>query len=241
MPELNKSWEFTFSAGELDLTPSGILEVMRYDKMSAPEHFFEITSQLLQKMDDHSHIRAGYILHGIEQIDHTNFTIKLHDQEFHTGKIITSQLKGSHYLAVFAASMGKPFDDWSNFYFRNGDPVTGFIIDTIGSVAVERVADSLETRLHSKLALESLNITNRLSPGYCDWQVSEQHKLFYLLPNNFCGINLNPSSLMVPIKSVSGIIGIGPDVVRGEYPCRLCSREDCHERRTREKEKTDAS
>ena len=125
----------------------------------------------------------------------------------------------------------------SQFYFRNGDPVTGYIIDTIGSEAVERVADILESRLLDVLADDSLKITNRYSPGYCDWSVSEQQKLFSLLPEHFCGINLTDSSLMIPVKSVSGIIGIGSDVTREEYPCRFCSRTDCHKRHLPEKEK----
>jgi len=52
-------------------------------------------------------------------------------------------------------------------------------------------------------------ITNRYSPGYCGWDVTEQHKLFQLMPENYCGIKLTPSALMDPVKSISGIIGIG--------------------------------
>jgi hypothetical protein len=39
--------------------------------------------------------------------------------------------------------------------------------------------------------------------------VAEQHKLFSLLPPGICGITLSDSALMHPIKSVSGITGIG--------------------------------
>jgi cobalamin-dependent methionine synthase I len=37
-----------------------------------------------------------------------------------------------------------------------------------------------------------------------------QHKLFLALLKNYtCGISLTESSLMLPVKSVSGIIGLG--------------------------------
>ncbi|MCK7517168.1 MAG: hypothetical protein MZV64_05325 [Ignavibacteriales bacterium] len=36
-----------------------------------------------------------------------------------------------------------------------------------------------------------LKTTNRFSPGYCGWHVSEQHNLFRLVPDNYCGITLN--------------------------------------------------
>ncbi|MCK7538940.1 MAG: hypothetical protein MZV63_52410 [Marinilabiliales bacterium] len=47
-------------------------------------------------------------------------------------------------------------------------------------------------------------ITNRFSPGYCGWDVAEQHKLFSFFKDNFCGITLTESALMNPVKSVSG-------------------------------------
>ena len=39
---------------------------------------------------------------------------------------------------------------------------------------------------------------------------------------------------MDPIKSISGIIGIGKDVNYYPYTCRMCDMEDCIYRRTRE-------
>lgn len=68
--------------------------------------------------------------------------------------------------------------------------------------------------------------TNRYSPGYCGWHVSEQQKLFSLFPvASPCGIQLTDSSLMIPIKSVSGIIGVGSHVRKLEYTCGLCTYE----------------
>jgi hypothetical protein len=72
-----------------------------------------------------------------------------------------------------------------------------------------------------------LNITNRYSPGYCNWSVSEQKLLFSFLPDGFCGIKLNDSALMTPIKSISGIIGIGQNVKMNEYNCNHCGVKDC--------------
>ena len=106
-----------------------------------------------------------------------------------------------------------------------------FIVDTIGSEIAEKAADSLEIELQKIVQQNDWKITNRYSPGYCDWQVSEQQKLFSLLPEHFCGISLTESSLMIPIKSVSGIIGLGPDVKREEYQCSICDMKDCFRRR----------
>ena len=78
-------------------------------------------------------------------------------------------------------------------------------------------------------------ITNRYSPGYCGWQVAEQHKLFQLIPDNYCGIRLTESALMDPVKSVSGIIGIGENVKINPYTCRMCDMPDCVYRKVRDR------
>ena len=107
----------------------------------------------------------------------------------------------------------------------------GYIIDAIASEYVEKSSAWLEDRVAEQAMLRRWKITNRHSPGYCDWPVSEQHKLFSLLPERFCGITLTESALMIPIKSLSGIIGLGPDVKRGAFQCSICDLKDCFRRR----------
>jgi cobalamin-dependent methionine synthase I len=70
-------------------------------------------------------------------------------------------------------------------------------------------------------------ITNRYSPGFCGWQTSEQFKIFKLFPANFCGVTLTESAVMNPIKSVSGLFGVGQHVEYHEYHCELCDAVNC--------------
>jgi hypothetical protein len=48
-----------------------------------------------------------------------------------------------------------------------------------------------------------------------------------------CGVRLTDSSLMVPIKSVSGIIGIGEKVRKLDYTCGLCDFKQCYKRKSK--------
>ncbi len=105
--------------------------------------------------------------------------------------------------------------------------MAGYIIDLIGSEIVVAALDRMQDELAGKMKSAGLNITNRYSPGDCGWPVTDQHKLFSLFPEKFCGISLSESSLMHPIKSVSGIIGIGKDVRKTAYACDLCEMETC--------------
>ena len=88
-----------------------------------------------------------------------------------------------------------------------------YIADSLGSIIAEKTADCMEVALAEYIREKNWKHTNRYSPGYCGWHVSEQQKLFPLFPVAApCGIRLTDSSLMVPIKSVSGVIGTGTNV-----------------------------
>ncbi|MFN2335640.1 MAG: hypothetical protein ABR560_01615, partial [Bacteroidales bacterium] len=53
------------------------------------------------------------------------------------------------------------------------------------------------------------------------------HKLFSFFKDNFCAITLTDSALMNPVKSVSGLIGIGRDVRYTSYQCHICDNKNC--------------
>ena len=126
-------------------------------------------------------------------------------------------------------------ENTSKELYKSGDSVLAYLIDSIASETVEMAMDIIQDKLADQMKQKKMHITNRFSPGYCGWKLSEQKELFSLLPEGFCGISLNPSFLMVPIKSVSGIIGIGKDVKNNVYPCKLCDMKDCIKRRIMDK------
>ena len=107
------------------------------------------------------------------------------------------------------------------------DPLLGYILDIIGSLLAEKVADKVEQKIEADARQSGLTLSDRFSPGYCDWSVAEQQKLFSLFPENFSGVILSDSSLMHPIKSVSGFIGLGNGLKRSGYQCHWCNDKNC--------------
>ncbi|MDZ7315019.1 MAG: 5-methyltetrahydrofolate--homocysteine methyltransferase [candidate division KSB1 bacterium] len=160
--------------------------------------------------------------------------------EFDIGRIIGAQLRRSTSVAVFICTIGPEMERLAAEKMRCGDYLAGYAVDLVASEAVETAMDKIQAYLEAEQKSLGLNITNRYSPGYCGWKVDEQHKLFSLLPKGFCGISLNDSALMTPIKSVSGIIGIGKEVKRLDYACRFCDMKDCIYRRRHVPQMNDA-
>lgn len=153
--------------------------------------------------------------------------IQVNGLEFHPTRAIAHQIRASEKLAFFMITAGEGITSWSQQELVEGDPMAGYIIDLIGSEIVVAALDRMHEDLAWKMGAADFKITNRYSPGDCGWPVSDQQKLFSLFPENFCGISLSESSLMHPIKSVSGIIGIGHHVTKTAYACDLCEMGTC--------------
>lgn len=155
---------------------------------------------------------------------------------FQLRSIITRQLKGAEAFAFFVATAGVEFEDFQQQLMTEGDMVKVYIANAVGSVIAERCADLMEETLQQSIDKLGWKHTNRFSPGYCDWHVSEQQKLFPLFgTTDPCGIHLTPSSMMIPIKSVSGVIGVGKTVSKHDYACGLCDFDKCFRKRVKNK------
>ncbi|MDO4159864.1 MAG: vitamin B12 dependent-methionine synthase activation domain-containing protein [Prevotellaceae bacterium] len=153
-------------------------------------------------------------------------------KEFTIGRIIARQLRGSDAFAFFVATAGVMFEAFQQRLMTEGDMVKVFVADSMGSVIAEKTADCMEEELQAYIADNGWKHTNRFSPGYCGWHVSQQQKLFSLFPTPApCGVKLTDSSLMIPIKSVSGVIGLGKNVRKLEYTCGLCDFKQCYKRK----------
>lgn len=210
--------------------PDSIYRGMGYFDNEIPLPVRDITEELMIESEDYINVCGGYriFLNDSVIIEKDRFYLK--NVVFKTDRIIGNQLKKSKSMIFLVATLGINFDLWVKEYFDSGDPLKGFIADTIGSETVENAADYLEELIVQEIKNIKMGCTNRYSPGYCGWNVSEQHNFFSLLPNNFCGIELSPSALMKPIKSVSAVIGIGPECKKKEYQCSLCDLQDCYKR-----------
>ena len=150
---------------------------------------------------------------------------------FDMGKIIERQLHGSEAYALFICTSGVEFEAYQQRLKQEGDMVRVFIADSLGSVIAEKCADQMERHLQESIDKLGWHHTNRFSPGYCGWHVSQQQLLFPLFDGHTCGVRLTDSSLMLPIKSVSGLIGLGKEVRRLDYTCGLCNFDKCYKRR----------
>ena len=212
---------------DLKIEPEEIIASLGYPPGEIHSHFSDMINEAIVQAGILTHIKAGFGIFTVNDVDVKNGLMKIHDEQFKTDKIVAGQFKKSEKVAVFVCSIGSAMERWIKETGHNGDPTKSYIADTVASSVTEALADYLHDFIGKKMLTDDMYITNRYSPGYCNWSVAEQQILFSLLPENFCGVKLTESSLMIPIKSISGIIGIGKNVKRQDYLCNTCGVKDC--------------
>ena len=154
-------------------------------------------------------------------------------KKFSLGKKISSYIKGADEICLFLATLGNKLEDEASRLMKEGQQLQGYLLDSIGSIAAEDLAEDFEESLRNKKALKNRSVSNRFSPGYCQWPLKDQPKLDKMLVFHKAGVKLTKSFMMTPKKSISGIIGIGPRKVfsKRKSHCSICNMKDCSYRR----------
>ena len=210
--------EKTLSFEELGITAADVYEQMGYHDAQPDKATQQETTTILKEVSQWLRPRFSYFVVNKQP-------------DFEMGNIILRQLRGSEAFALFICTSGLEFETYQQRLKEQGDMVRVFIADALGSVIAEKCADQMEKALQESIDKLGWMHTNRFSPGYCGWHVSQQQLLFPLFQGHTCGVKLTDSSLMVPIKSVSGIIGLGEKVRKLEYTCGLCDFKQCYKRK----------
>lgn len=138
-----------------------------------------------------------------------------------------SYFEGANKVALGLCTIGDPLPDLSRKYMKEGRLSDGVILDAIGSVVVDQIADIKNDEINEDAKLMGLVPSWRYSPGYCDMDVKDQDIIFDRIDN--IGITLLPSKMMHPIKSVSFAVNLGEKFINRCITCP--KKKTCEYRR----------
>ena len=213
---------------DLSISIKNIADAIGYRDAEIPEPVLDAITESLVAVQKLWAPSGGYCI--IPQACLVEDELYINEVTLRIGKVIAGQLSKLEKVAVFACTAGPHIESWSKELMAQNEFLQGYIVDAIASEAVEKAMDIIQNTLKKEMQQNGYGISQRYSPGYCDWSVSQQQALFSLVPENFCGISLTESSLMMPIKSISGIIGICKEMKAGAYQCGICELTTCFRR-----------
>ncbi len=148
-------------------------------------------------------------------------------------EIVARLLKRCKKVAVSVVTIGSYLEGTARRLAKDGHLLQASVLDAIGSQAVHKAAEHVQNEIQSWSRTKGLEVSRRFSPGYCDWDIGQQLMVFRAVGRDTTGVHLTDTCVMIPSKSISGIVGIGSakDGI-GEYnPCGICEKDSCAGRR----------
>jgi hypothetical protein len=175
--------------------------------------------------------RYWYGLEDVTLVD--GLTSVLRDSVAFESRVVANLLERCSKVVIFLTTIGGNLEAKVRNLAEDGSLLHAYVLDAFGSIAAEQAAGHVETVAAEMARSEGLVASRRFSPGYCDWSITQQRSLFTLAKADSIGVSLTELGLMVPRKSVSGIIGLGyPGCGVETYnPCLDCAKKDCLGRR----------
>lgn len=148
---------------------------------------------------------------------------------------LSSILAECRRAVCFVATIGQDIDRKIKMLSMSNRCADEYLLDRVGSLAIEEFVNAFHLEMSQQLNRKHQGATMRFSPGYCDWPLADQRKLFSLVDTEHIDVSLTESLLMKPRKSVSGIFGIveaeGGRLPHIYNPCLQCEECGCPERR----------
>lgn len=176
---------------------------------------------------------CSYQIMDIQRIRRPRVTLVNGTKATFTSEVLSWALYPCEQAVIFVASIGPDLERRVAQLTSEGCGTRAYILDAIGSEAAEKTVCYLQDQFREVAKFDDGDTTLRYSPGYCDWDISQQKALFKAMDSAPLQVNLSTDCLMIPRKSVSGIIGLGwvekPRLRLS--PCRFCTRQDCKNRR----------
>lgn len=223
-----RTYKLTLS--DLDISKNEIYLNLGYGGQTPDDQFIEMIDEMVEHIQGFCIPNAGYLIFpGI--IPDKNY-LEINNIRIKVGTVITKYLHDATHFAVFVVTAGEEFDNYLDQLKAEGDIVSEYLAYSIGTEIAESTVRFVSNKINEEADKSGFKITHSYSPGHCSWHVREQQQLFSLLPEKPCGVILNESSLMHPVKSISGIIGLGKDVASTPHGCDICSLVTCYKRKT---------
>jgi hypothetical protein len=139
-----------------------------------------------------------------------------------TGPLVTRHLSGSLRVVAVICTIGPELEEAVSKLLAE-DPLYALALDGLGNAAVEQMAQKVCSGIADLVQAEGLQASTPLSPGNPEWPVEiGQAQIFGMFDPSQAGIRLTSGGMMIPKKSMSFVVGLGPEMSQANM-CEVCS------------------
>lgn len=157
-------------------------------------------------------------LEEIEQISSFQYIYQRFDYilDFLKQEPYLKYLGNSNSYYLIATTLGAVIDKRVRYY-QMKDMTKMCVFDACASAYLEYMSDQFELNLGS-------NLSYRFCPGYQNTDIKDIRNIYEILKANKIGITLLDSNLMIPQKSMIGIVGIDNHAKKSCKDCFLLDK-----------------
>lgn len=154
-----------------------------------------------------------------------------------SSKTLAAHLKGCQEAFLVAFTLGPGVDALIRRYELVEMSLVP-VLQACAAVYTEEQADRAQEDLEEYAKEKGLFLRPRYSPGYGDLPLSSQRFLFDALQvSKKIGVTLTDTFLMLPMKSITGVVGLSKDPSLCHVgKCMSCSAKNCPFRKGEENE-----
>jgi hypothetical protein len=152
------------------------------------------------------------------------------DKAIH-GPLLPAIFPEAKELAILLCTIGPRLEKQVTDYSKSDEVMRGMILDGIGSAAVDKLVLEVLSLIDSEVSSRGYEISSPVNPGMPGFPLTEQWNLLKLVNADEIGVRLTASGVLIPRKSTSMVMGIGPQMTRwtqAEVCARCTLRETCY-------------
>jgi hypothetical protein len=203
----------------LNLVPEDVVRRLRFNPARAG---FSSLDDLVELARSLAGLRAVYDISYVGEKD--SDAVEVAGVVFRS-RILRHNLERAQKVFPYIMTVGPKLEKTAASF---GDLLKQYYLEEMANLILEEGVSWLADKLGTRWGFTGLS---NMSPGSLeDWPITEQTKLFSLFGDTekVVGVRLTDSLLMVPRKSISGILFPSEE---GFISCRLCPREVCPSRK----------
>lgn len=147
-------------------------------------------------------------------------------------KNLAKNLTDCKEIVVFGATLGVGVDTIITKYGKI-NMARAVIMQACAAAIIEEYCDKCQEEIAEGLAERGLYLRPRFSPGYGDFGIENQIEFINILESpKKIGLSLTASSMLVPTKSVTAVMGVTSSKEKCNIKgCEECDKTDCLFRR----------
>ncbi len=208
---------------EISLDVEDILRGQGIDPQRARPGLFTsaegVEDQLAALLDP----KAVYVVLAVRDFHHR--AIELEGGATFEGQLAARALAGAEEVALAVCTIGASLEKRMEELFSD-EPMRAMALDGAGVAALSKITERVVADVRQVADDHAWGVGMRAQPGQEGWPIRQQRVIFEHLPADDIGVHLTDSCLMIPRKSVSFVMGMGPDMRPDAVACDFCSKRD---------------